>query len=59
MNAASLATQTTENIADQIQHELLSWDGVTVEPHRFGLSSGLNYTRLAKGRVAAPKETAN
>jgi Family of unknown function (DUF5519) len=36
MNAASLATQTTENIADQIQHELLSWDGVTVEPHRFG-----------------------
>ena len=24
------------SIAEQISHELLSWPGVTVQPHRFG-----------------------
>src|SRR5438874_12847753 len=27
---------TTESIASRIEHEVASWDGVTVEPHRFG-----------------------
>jgi hypothetical protein len=26
----------SDTVAKQIEHEVASWDGVTVEPHRFG-----------------------
>jgi hypothetical protein len=37
MNATSQPTYaTTSSVADIIKHELLTWQGVTVAPHRFG-----------------------
>lgn len=48
MNATSQLAYTTMNsVADIIKHELLTWDGVTVVPHRFG---GLEF-RVGKREI--------